>query len=104
MDKLVEDLLHIERTAQESLEELHAERVALSQRIAEEISHRISELECNAGKTVKTIRQDADATVKAHLFEIESQHHEKSAQLTEIFAANFVKWREEWSNYVLQRI
>ena len=99
----MDDLLNIEQTAKESLSELDDEREALARRIAEETARRISDINLKAEQAIQALKQEVEANVQSELAEIESRYQQKAAQLIELFNANKAKWREEWTNRILQR-
>ena len=103
MDKLVEDLLSIERTAKDSMEELEEERTALAQRIADEISRGLLETRNRTDLAIQAFKQEAEISVQTELAKIESQFQQKATQLNELFDKNAAVWRNEWVSRVLKR-
>jgi len=102
MDKLVADLLDIERDAAESMKCLGEERAAQALHISNEIARRNLEIKRKADKDLQIRKQEIEKDTQAQLDEIEVQHQEKIGQLKKLFEEKNVTWREEWVKRILQ--
>lgn len=101
MDKLVADLLEIERAALESMKDLEEEQAAQAQHISNEISRRNLEIKRSADRELKKLKQDAEADTQAQLDEIERQYQTKAAELKNLFESKGEIWRKEWVAKIL---
>jgi len=102
VDKLVADLLEIERTALESMKDIEGEKAAHTLHTQEEISRRILEVKRHADKELQAQKQKAEAETQAQLDDIERQSQEKSTELKNLFEANTDIWRKQWVAHILQ--
>ena len=101
MDKLIEDLLSIERAAKESLAGLEKERAAQALLTEEEIIRRKQEIKRKAAAQVEALKHDAKTTGQAKLAEIESEYRHEAEQLQALFDSNAATWRKEWGSRIL---
>ena len=101
MDKLVEELLSIERAGKDSLAGLEKEQAVNAKQTEAEIARILQEIKQKTDMAVEALKRDADAALKAELVDIESEYMQKAAQLQELFDANGAKWREELAAHVL---
>ena len=101
MDKLVAELLVIERAGNESLAELDSEIAANSRQIETEIARQLQEIKHKTGLAVEAFKQDAEAALIADIANIETERRQKAAQLQELFAKNAAQWRKELVDRVL---
>jgi len=96
MDKLVADLLDIERGAIESMKDLDKERAAQAQHTSNEIARRNLEIKRKADKDLQVLKQEIEKDTQAQLDEIETQYQQKITQLKDLFAEKGDMWRAEW--------
>ena len=102
MDKLIEDLLTIERSANDSMSELEDEQSAQALLISKEIARRNLDIKRKADQAIQALKQEAEAETQARLEEIENDYNEKTQQIKSYFEENTPKWREEWVRRILE--
>jgi len=102
MDKLIEELLNIESTANQHLDDLETERASQAKQISEAIARRNLEIKRRADKALQAIKQEAEASTEARLAEIEENHHKDATKLRSLFDTNQARWRETWVSRIMQ--
>jgi len=101
MDKLVADLIKIEESATESMEELKAEHSAAATRTAEKKTRRTMELRRKSDRAIQAFKLEAEERTQARLEEIEQAHQFEMTRLTQTFSQNTEAWRKTWARKVL---
>ena len=101
MNKLIEDLLNIERAANESLVGLEEERIVQARLTEAEITRYLQEIKYKTIRAVEALKRAAEVSLVTELAEIESEYTQKAAQLQALFDTNTAIWREKWAAHVL---
>jgi len=102
LDKLVADLLDIERTAMESMRDFEDERATQAQHVSNEIARRNLEIKRKADKDLQILKQEIEKDTQTQLDEIETQYQQKITQLKSLFEEKGEMWRAEWVKRILQ--
>ena len=104
LDKLVEDLLNIEKAGNDSLAQLEEECAAHAKQAEAEIARVQLEIRLKTERAIDGMRRDAEDSCKAELAMIESEYSQKVAELRELYDSNAAAWREELVGRVLRGI
>ena len=102
MDKLISDLLEIEQSATNSMNELKLEHASGVKRTAEEINRRTMEVIRLSGKSLQAYKQESEESTQAQLDTIEQEYQEEAARLTRLFDENSADWKKTWVSHILQ--
>jgi len=101
MDKLIAELLDIERTANESLAEFKEECADHSGQIEAEVNRCVQGIKRKADQEVEVLKYENEAVTQVKLAEIENEYQQKALQLKKLFADNIDIWRKGWTSRVL---
>jgi len=102
MDKLIADLLEIERAALEDMGEADTLKTAHTVHAQDEINKRVFEVKRMADKELQAGKQKVEADTQAQLDAIEAEHSIQTAQLKSLFETNAEDWRSRWVARILQ--
>jgi len=102
LDKLITDILELERAAIESMASMTTNKATHTSETQEEISRRVLEVKRHADKELQNHKKKAEADTQFKLKEIESECQNKAAELKSIFTKNADKWRCKWVAHILE--
>ena len=101
MDKLISNLLRIEQTGRENLQELEQERAHYAKQTADEIKRGLMELQLEVMQAIEAMKLESEVAIEQELDAVEVEFSQKAASLQELYNANEYIWREELVNHVL---
>lgn len=99
---IIQNILSIEKNAQANLSDsLKKEHELLTQQLEDKFAQRLQALTQSHQSALETLAHSSQAETEAVIYKIQADYAQKGDELTDIFAQNYLAWKEDLKMEVL---
>jgi len=98
---IIQKLLLLESEAKQAMQTLEKEQALLAKKAEEDLSQRITELECEKDAAIQKLTLHSEKETAEIISRIQAEYKQKGSELIQAFAANRSAWKSKIVHDVL---